>query len=323
MSALLAEAPADPRRPPDLEPAANGWQHALDADLRALNAGAGILRADELAQRRSALGAERRETAHLLARLAYTLGVEPPWLVDQPLTSHELGLEPGIEACIFDLDGVLTDSGRLHASAWALTFDPFLQETAERAGWQFIPFDRDADYRAYVDGRPRLDGIRAFLASRGISPDAITTGRLARRKSDVLTRELHAHGVTALAGAQRYLEAAGRAGLERAVVSASTRTRSMLELAVLDRLVEVQIDSATMHTEGLRPRPAPDLLLAACAHLGVRPAAAVTFTHSAAGVAAGLSAGLHVIAVGQTAGSEPSTVASLAALLDRRILSAR
>ena len=175
MSALLAEAPADPRRPPDLEPAANGWQHALDADLRALNAGAGILRADELAQRRSALGVERRETAHLLARLAHTLGVEPPWLVDQPLTSHELGLEPGIEACIFDLDGVLTDSGRLHASAWALTFDPFLQETAERAGWQFIPFDRDADYRAYVDGRPRLDGIRAFLASRGISPDAITS----------------------------------------------------------------------------------------------------------------------------------------------------
>jgi len=296
---------------PDLEPAANGWQHALDADQRALTAVAGIVQAGELARRRAALGAERRETRASLERLARTLGVAPPWLVDQPLTLHDLGLEPGIEACVFDLDGVLTDSGRLHASAWALTFDPFLQETAERAGWQFIPFDREVDYRAYVDGRPRLDGIRAFLQSRGISPDRATTHALARRKSEVLARELHVHGVTALAGARRYLEAAGRAGLGRAAVSASARTHAMLELADLDRLVEVQLDAEAMRAGHLRPRPAPDLLLAACERLGARPEATVTFTHSAAGAAAGRAAGLTVIAAD-----------SLAALLDRRILTA-
>jgi len=296
----------------NLEPAANGWQHALDADQRALSAVAGLVRADELARRRSALGVERRETADLLARLARTLRVTPPWLVDQPVTLRELGLEPGIEACVFDLDGVLTDSGRLHASAWALTFDPFLQETAERVGWQFIPFDRDTDYPAYVDGRPRLDGIHAFLASRGISPDAKAMQRLARRKSDVLARELHVHGVTAVAGARRYLEAAGRASLRRAVVSASARTGAMLELAELDRLIEVQIDADAMRREHLRPRPAPDLLLAACERLGVHPEAAVTLTHTSAGVEAGHTAGLAVFAVD-----------SLEALLDRRLLAAR
>jgi beta-phosphoglucomutase-like phosphatase (HAD superfamily) len=296
----------------NLEPAANGWQHALDADQRALSAVAGIVRADELSRRRSALGVERRETARLLARLATTLGISPPWLVDHPLELRELGLGLHIRACVFDLDGVLTDSGRLHASAWALTFDPFLQETAARAGWQFIPFDRDDDYRSYVGGRPRLDGIHSFLASRGISPDTGTMQQLARRKSDVLARELHGHGVTALDGARRYLEAAGRIGLGRAVVSASARTGSMLELADLDRLVEVQIDAEAMRTERLRPRPAPDLLLAACERLGVPPGAAATFTHNPAGVAAGHVGGLTVIAAD-----------SLAALLDRRILAAR
>ena len=296
----------------NLEPAANGWQHALDADQRALSAVGGIVRADELSRRRSALGVERRETARLLARLAATLGISPPWLVDRPLELRELGLGLHIRACIFDLDGVLTDSGRLHASAWALTFDPFLQETAERAGWQFIPFDRDDDYRSYVDGRPRLDGIHSFLASRGISPGTGTVQQLARRKSDVLARELHVHGVTALDGARRYLEAAGRAGLGRAVVSASARTGSMLELADLDRLVEVQIDAEAMGSKHLRPRPAPDLILAACERLGVPPGAAATFTHDPAGVAAGHVAGLTVIATD-----------SLAALLDRRILAAR
>jgi HAD superfamily hydrolase (TIGR01509 family) len=134
---------------------------------------------------------------------------------------------------------------------------------------------------------------------------------LARRKSDVLARELHVHGVTALAGARRYLEAAGRAGLGRAAVSASARTHAMLELADLDRLVEVQLDAEAMRAGHLRPRPAPDLLLAACERLGARPDATVTFTHSAAGAAAGRAAGLTVIAAD-----------SLAALLDRRILTA-
>src|SRR5690348_12169284 len=125
MSAQVAEPTSTPprlelvataRRPADLEPAANEWQHAFDAEQHALGAVADILRPDDLARRRQALVEERRETAHALAGLARTVGVRPPWLVDQPLGARDLGLATGIAACIFDLDGVLTDSGRLHAS---------------------------------------------------------------------------------------------------------------------------------------------------------------------------------------------------------------
>jgi HAD superfamily hydrolase (TIGR01509 family) len=240
---------------------------------------------------------------------------------------------------VFDLDGVLTDSGLLHAWAWAETFDPFLLQLAEKTGWQFIPFDREADYRDYLDGRPRLQGVHTFLAGRGIrlpagSPEdaasAETAYGLARRKSELLTRELHARGVTPLDGAQRYLEAAGRAGLGRAVVSASTSTLPMLELAGLGTLVEERVDAEVIRAEGLRPRPAPDLLLEACDRLGVEPGAAVTFTHSPAGIAAGRTAGLTVIGVGRADDAErlrdygaDRGVGSLGVLLDRRVFAQR
>jgi HAD superfamily hydrolase (TIGR01509 family) len=279
-------------------------------------------------------------TELLLARLAHTTGAHPvPWLAALPVTNHVLGLPDSVEGCVFDLDGVLTDSGILHAHAWAKTFDPLLQELAEKTGWQFIPFDRDGDYRDYLDGRPRLEGVHTFLASRGIrlpegrpedAAQADTAYGLAKRKSENLTRELGARGVTPLEGARRYLEAAGRAGLERAVVSASTRTLPMLELAGLDALVEERVDAVAIRTEGLQARPAPDLLLAACDRLGVRPEAAVSFTHSPAGVAAGHAAGLMVVGVGRTERAQllsgfgaDQVVGSLGALLDGRILALR
>jgi HAD superfamily hydrolase (TIGR01509 family) len=259
-----------------------------------------------------------------------------PWIAQVPVTTTALGLPAKVEACVFDLDGVLTDSGVLHAWAWAETFDPFLLQLSERAGWHFIPFDRDADYRSYVDGRPRLEGVHAFLTSRGIrlaegdpddAPDVETAHGLARWKSEVLTHALEVRGVAPLDGARRYLEAAGRAGLRRAVVSASTRTMPMLELAGLDTLLEAHVDAAAIADEGLRPRPAPDLLLTACKRLGVSPEATVTLTHSPAGVAAGRSAGLTIIGVGpgdhgdllQDFGAE-RVVASLDALLDHRVV---
>jgi HAD superfamily hydrolase (TIGR01509 family) len=269
-------------------------------------------------------------------RLANVAGVRPaPWLSPVPVSPEMLSLPAAVRACLFDLDGVLTDSAVLHAWAWGEVFDEFLLRSSEKTGWHFIPFDREIDYRTYIDGRTRLEGIHAFLHSRGIrlparkQDDAAQTDTadgLAKRKGEVLSRGLHQRGVTALAGARRYLEAAGHAGLGRAVVSASTSTLPMLELAGLATLVEERVDADVILAEGLRSRPAPDLLLAACHRLDVRPEEAVTFTHSAAGVAAGHTAGLTVIGVGDGAQREvlqgfgaERVVPSLSVLLDRQL----
>jgi HAD superfamily hydrolase (TIGR01509 family) len=326
------------RRPHTLEldSAASHWQLALDAVQRALSAAGGSLPSSELEQRGRALAHERQETAMMLTRLAQVTGVRPvPWLSPVPVIRQMLGLPAEVHACLFDLDGVLTDSAALHAWAWGEVFDEFLMRLSERAGWHYIPFDRDADYRAYVDGRTRLEGVHAFLHSRGIQ---VAEGRLndpvhaetalgiARRKGDVLVRGLRERGVTALPGSRRYLEAAGHAGLARAAVSASTSMSPMLELAGIATLLEDSVDAEVMRAEELRARPAPDLLLAACRRLGIRPGQAVTFTHSAAGVAAGHAAGLIVIGVGagahgdllQSSGAE-RVVPSLSMLLDPQL----
>lgn len=272
----------------------------------------------------------------MLVRLARLRGIQPvPWLSPVPLNSKMLGLPNTIRACLFDLEGVLTDSAVLHAWAWSEVFDEFLLRLSDKTGWQFVPFDRDADYRAYLDGRPRLEGIHAFLGSRGIrlpegrpdDPDESDTAyNLARRKGEALAGGLRQHGVTALGGARRYLEAAGRAGLKCAVVSASASTLPMLELAGLATLVDDRVDADVIRAEGLRARPAPDLLLAACRRLGVQPEETVTFTHSPAGVAAGLAGGLTVIGVGEGTQGETlvgfgaqQVIPSVSALLDRAL----
>ena len=331
---------AQPPHPLELDTTSSHWQLALDAAQRALSAAAGSLPAQELEHRRRELAWERQETAKELARLARVTGVRPvPWLSPVPVSTKMLGLPSLVNACVFDLDGVLTDSAVLHSWAWGEIFDEFLLRLAEKTGWHFIPFDRDTDYHAYIDGRTRLEGIHAFLHSRGIRlpegrlddpAQADTAGGLARRKGEALARGLRRRGVTALAGARRYLEAAGHAGLQRAVVSASTSTLPMLELAGLATLIEERVDAADIRAEGLRSRPAPDLLLVACRRLGVRPEEAVTFTHSTAGVAAGHAAGLAVIGVGDEAlrelpqgvGAE-RVVSSLSALLDLQLSDSR
>jgi beta-phosphoglucomutase-like phosphatase (HAD superfamily) len=321
---------------PELETAASRWQLALDAAHHALSAATGSLPPWEVECRRRALARERQETATMLTRLAQVAGIRPlPWLSPVPVSTSMLGLPAAVHACLFDLDGVLTDSAALHAWAWGEVFDEFLMRLSERAGWHYIPFDRDADYRAYIDGRPRLEGVHAFLDSRGIrvpegrlnDPAQAETGLgLARRKGEVLARGMRERGVTALSGARRYLEAAGHAGLKRAVVSASTSTLPMLELAGLAPLVEECVGAEVMRAEGLRARPAPDLLFAACRRLGVRTGEAVTFTHSVAGIAAGRAVGLTVIGVGHGAEREllessgaSRVVSSLSALLDPRL----
>ena len=182
-----------------------------------------------------------------------------------------------------------------------MVFDDLLLRLSEKTHWHFIPFNTDADYHPYLDGRPRLEGIHAFLRSRGIrlpegrSDDPVhsdTAYGLATRKGEELARVLRQRGVTALGGARRYLEAAGHAGLKRAVLSASSGTLPMLELAGLATLLEERIDADVISAEGLRSPPATDQLLHACRRLGVHPQEAITFTHSTAGVAAGRAAGL-------------------------------
>ena len=322
----------------ELETVAEDWQLSLDAAASALDAsGRGVFPPQDLAERRRRLADERQEARESLASLGRAVGArEQPWVAAFPIRASHVGLPDGVRACLFDLEGVVTDSGRLHAAAWAEVFDDFLVRRSGREGMPFIPFDTDADYGTYVEGRLRLDGIRIFLRSRGI---AIPEGRpsdpasadteygLARHKSEALGRQLRRRGVTALPGARRYLEAVARAGLGCAVVSSSATTMPMLELAGVVRLVDERVDAATIESAGLQARPAPDIVVAACGLLGVEPAAAVSFTHSADGLVAAQAAGVRTIGVGiddasrarLSAYGAERVVGSLSELLDARL----
>jgi beta-phosphoglucomutase-like phosphatase (HAD superfamily) len=215
-----------------------------------------------------------------------------------------------VDACVFELEGVLTGAASIHAAAWAETFEDLLLGRAERVGERlgpYAPFNPRTDYKAYIHGRPRLQGIHAFLASRGIRlpegsandpPGAETVHGLANRKNHALLRRLAAEGVRAHAGTRHYLEAVREAGLHSAVVSASSNTSAILARAGLDRLIDVRIDGRTIESEHLHAWPAPDVLLAACDGLEVQPRHAAAFESLPAGVAAGHRAGFgEVIAV--------------------------
>ncbi|HET6986897.1 MAG TPA: beta-phosphoglucomutase family hydrolase [Kribbella sp.] len=207
-----------------------------------------------------------------------------------------LGLPAGIRACLFDLDGVLTDTAAVHAAAWKEMFDEFLRAYADRHGIPFIPFDAKAEYSAYVDGKPRVDGVRDFLAVREIKlpdgtpddpPDAVTVNGLGNRKNEAVLRRIRTEGVHVFEGSRRYLKAAEQAGLRRAVVSSSANTREVLAVTGLAQYVEQVVDGVTIRTEGLRGKPAPDTYLAAAQRFGVEPAEAAVFEDALAGVEAG------------------------------------
>jgi HAD superfamily hydrolase (TIGR01509 family) len=315
---------------------AAAWQKALDAAERALIGARGSVQDAEIAARRRHLALERTQTGVALAELARLHGVSAaPWLSPVPVTPQMLGLPATVRACLFDLDGVLTDSGLLHAHAWAEVLDGFLLTLAQRTGWHFIPFDRQTDYREYIDGRPRLEGVHVFLASRGIQlpegrpedpADSDTAYGLARRKGEALQRALQSKSVSPLDGARRYLEATGYAGLGRAVISASTTASLMLQQAGLSGLIEERVDAGTMLHEDLRGRPEPDTLVHACRRLGVRAEDVVTFTNSAAGIAAARPLGMTVVGVGEDARSAlllglgaDRVVPALGSMLDRRL----
>ena len=208
----------------------------------------------------------------------------------------KLGLPDGIRAGLFDLDGVLTQTATVHGAAWKEMFDEFLRSRAEQTGEHFVPFDAAADYHRYVDGRPRRDGVRTFLASRGIElpegapddgPAAATISGLANRKNELVLEIIQRGGVRPFDGSLRYVQAARDAGLRRAVVSASENTRAVLEGAGLDGLFEVRVDGVVARERNLRGKPAPDTFLAAADELGMLPQEAAVFEDALAGVAAG------------------------------------
>jgi beta-phosphoglucomutase family hydrolase len=207
-----------------------------------------------------------------------------------------LGLPEAVHACLFDLDGVLTDTASVHTKAWKVMFDDFLRQRAEKTAEKFVPFDPAKDYREYVDGKKREDGVRSFLASRGIelpegSPDdpprAETVYGLGTRKNDAFQKTLHDDGVEVFDGSRRYLEAVTAAGLATAVVSSSANTREVLEITGLDRFIQQRVDGVTLREEHIAGKPAPDSFLRAAQLLDVAPAAAAVFEDALSGVAAG------------------------------------
>ena len=213
-----------------------------------------------------------------------------------------VGLPEAITACLFDLDGVLTDTARIHAEAWKQMFDDFL---ARRGGQR--PFDAVEDYDRYVDGRPRYDGVAEFLRSRGIElpdgepddpPSAETIHGLGNRKNELVLKLIHERGVEPYPGSVRYVRAVRDAGLRTAVVSSSANTRDVLHVAGIEDLFDARVDGVTIEQEHLRGKPAPDSFLAGARALGVEPAQGAVFEDALAGVEAGRAGGFgHVVGV--------------------------
>jgi len=200
-----------------------------------------------------------------------------------------LGLPDSISLCLFDLDGVLTDTASVHKKAWGQAFDPMLDARG-------LPAFTEQDYDDFVDGKPRADGVRDFLASRGITlpegtpddpPSAETVHGVGNRKNELLLKTIHADGVRVFEGSRRYLEAARDAGLRRIVVSSSANTADVLRVTGLERLVEGRVDGVTITRKNLRGKPAPDSFLEGARMAHIAPANAVVFEDALAGVEAG------------------------------------
>lgn len=219
---------------------------------------------------------------------------------DDPAAASRGGLRlpDQIGACLFDLDGVLTETARVHARAWKQMFDDYLSSRAEREGTAFHPFALPADYEASVDGKPRYDGVRDFLASRAISlpegdpadaPATESVCGLGNRKNELFRALLRERPVETYAGSIEFVRAVRARGLGTAVVSASANCRAVLAAAGIEGLFDVRVDGETLAREHLRGKPAPDSFLAAASRLGVDAARAAVFEDAIAGVRAARS----------------------------------
>jgi beta-phosphoglucomutase-like phosphatase (HAD superfamily) len=319
------------------------WRLALDAAQAALHAAPAAFRSDPLSGRANLLKAERTATAHSLEGLAQDFQAKA-WRSDLEIPAWNLyrllGLPPEVQACVFDLEDVLTGSPSLQVAAWGETWAALSAERGGRKAAHFAPFDPRLDYYAHLHARPRLEGVRDFLASRGITlaegesddpPGCETVHALANLKQRSLLRRLNAGGLSAFAGSRRYLQLARDAGLHCAAVSASANTQSILERTNLAALIESTVDGMAMLTQQLRRSPAPDTLLAACWQLDVEPELAAAFVSTADGVAAGRAAGFALVAgIGEgplqrslAARGADLVAANLREVLDRRLITSR
>jgi beta-phosphoglucomutase family hydrolase len=209
-----------------------------------------------------------------------------------------------VTACLFDLDGVLTQTALVHNAAWKQTFDTFLKSWAEQRDQPFVPFDSSVDYHRYVDGRQRADGVRTFLTSRGITlpegdpddaPDRETVNGIGNRKNLLVLQKIKEGAVQVYPGSVEYLKAAKAAGLRRAVVSASANCKDVLEAAGIADLLEVRVDGVVARELGLPGKPAPDTFLKGAELLGVDPANCAVYEDAQAGVAAGRAGGFGIV----------------------------
>jgi beta-phosphoglucomutase family hydrolase len=206
-----------------------------------------------------------------------------------------LGLPTAITTCLFDLDGVLTKTAVVHSAAWAETFNEYLKGRAALSGEPFVAFSAN-DYNAYVDGKKRADGVRDFLASRGIvlpegdaldAAGAETVYGIGNRKNELVLALIERDGVEVYEGSRRFVQAALAAGLRTGVVSSSANTEQVLDVTGLAPLFQVRVDGVVAKEEELPGKPAPDTFLAAARSLGAEPAQAAVFEDALAGVAAG------------------------------------
>jgi beta-phosphoglucomutase family hydrolase len=217
-----------------------------------------------------------------------------------------LGLPAGTQACLFDMDGVVTQTALVHAAAWKAMFDDFLRKWSGQHGQPFVPFDPARDYDEYVDGKPRLDGTRSFLEARGIhlpegSPDdppgTPTLHGLSNQKNELVIKKIETDGVKVYEGSIEYIKRARAAGLRTAIVSSSANTVQVLEAAGIADLFDTRVDGVVAQQRHLKGKPAPDTFLAAAANLKVTPGQAAVFEDALAGVEAG-RAGHFALVVG-------------------------
>jgi beta-phosphoglucomutase family hydrolase len=207
-----------------------------------------------------------------------------------------LGLPDAVTACLFDMDGVITQTASVHDAAWKEMFDEFLRSWSAEHNVPFVPFDPVADYDEYVDGKPRLEGTASFLESRGINlpqgkeddPSGTPTiWGLGNKKNDLILKVLARDGVKVYEGSQRYVNAVRKAGLKTAIVSSSANTEAVLKAGGVADLFDVRVDALVADARHLHGKPAPDTFLEAARMLGVTAAQATVFEDALAGVAAG------------------------------------
>jgi beta-phosphoglucomutase family hydrolase len=217
-----------------------------------------------------------------------------------------LGLDPAVRACLFDLDGVLTQTAKIHAAAWKKTFDTFLRGYDRRTGRGDRPFDQYSDYENFVDGKTREDGVRSFLASREITlpeggpgdkADAETVYGIGQAKQQAFMALIEEHGPQVYDGSVRYVHAARAAGLRCAVVTSSANCAAILKAAGIGDLFDATVDGNDVAAQHLHGKPAPDSYLAGAKALGVSAAQAAVFEDALSGVEAG-RAGKFVTVVG-------------------------